>query len=222
MIILDSIEIIILIFGIIGTVAFSVSGSLTAIEKHLDLFGVLILAVVTACGGGLLRDTILHTEIAMFREWWFPLISFATSLLVFLIMYKLKNLKWENYKYYKITYNLVDSIGLGAFVVVGANAAMNAGVNNWFPVTFFSVLTAVGGGLLRDIMVAKIPDIFRKHIYAVASIIIAVYHYLLIQFNCIYWINVTSTVIIIIVIRFLAYHYELSLPKIKLLEEEIK
>ncbi len=218
---MDSIEIIILILGIIGTIAFSISGALTAIEKHLDLFGVCILGIITACGGGVLRDTMLHKDIAMFIEWWFPLISLTTSLLVFLFMFKLKNFEWENSKIYQTTYNLVDSLGLGAFIVVGANSAMNVGVNNCFPIIFYAVLTAVGGGLLRDIFVCKIPDIFRKHIYAVASIIVAIYHYILIKVGCIYAINVTTAVILIVAIRYLAYHYRLSLPKIKL-KDDIK
>ena len=217
---MDSIQIIILILGIIGTIAFSISGALTSIEKHLDLFGVCILGVITSCGGGVLRDTMLHKEIVMFTEWWYPLISLCTSLLVFLFMFKLRNFEWENSKIYQTTYNLVDSLGLGAFVVVGANSAMNTGIINWFPIIFYAVLTAVGGGLLRDIFVCKIPDIFRKHIYAVASIIVAAYHYILIQAGCIYAINVTSTVLLIVIIRYLAYHYKLSLPKIKLKDDK--
>lgn len=212
---MTNIDVIILIFGIIGTIAFAISGALTAIEKHLDLLGVLILGVVTACGGGVLRDVMLHKDIVMFNEWWFPLISLVISLFVFIIMYKLKNLEWENSKAYQIFFNFIDSIGLGAFVVVGTNAVLEY-ISGWFPITFYAVLTAVGGGLLRDIIVCKIPDIFRKHIYAVASFIVAVYHYLLLQINCIYWFNVISTLLIIVIIRYLAFHFKWSLPKIEL------
>lgn len=216
---MSGVEIIILIFGIIGTVAFSISGALCAIENKLDLFGVCILGVVTACGGGVIRDIMLQRDIAMFTEWHFPLISFVTSLLVFIIMYKLKNLEWENSNIYKITYNLIDSIGLGAFVVVGANAAIST-TSSIFPIVFHAVLTACGGGLLRDMMVAKIPDIFRKHIYAIAAIVTALFHYLLNYVGCNYLLNVILTVILIVVIRMLASYFKLSLPKVKLKEDE--
>lgn len=211
-----SLEIVMIIAGVIGTIAFAVSGALIAIENKLDLFGVIILGCVTACGGGLFRDMILNTKISMFEEPWYCGIALGVSLVVFVILYFFKSLSFEDNKGYQIFYNVTDSIGLGAFVVTGAMSSINAGVTNVFPVVFFAVLTACGGGLLRDMMVMKIPAIFRKHIYAVAAIIGGLYFYLLNYFNVSYAITSSTTILLVVVIRYLAFHFKLSLPKVSI------
>lgn len=211
-----SIETLLIITTIIGTVAFSVSGALVAIENKLDLFGVIILGTVTACGGGVLRDVMMHQNILMFEDPWYFYLSLLTGLLVFIAMYFLQNLKWENSKIYKIFFNITDSIGLGTFVVLGANVAVSNGVQSFVAITFYAVLTAVGGGLIRDLSVMKIPVIFRKHIYAVASIIGAVYFYLITIADCPYTIAVITTVLIVVIIRYLAFRFEWSLPRVYL------
>ncbi len=211
-----SIETLLIITTIIGTVAFSVSGALVAIENKLDLFGVIILGTVTACGGGVLRDVMMHQNILMFEDPWYFYLSLLTGLLVFIAMYFLQNLKWENSRIYKIFFNITDSIGLGTFVVLGANVAVSNGVQSFVAITFYAVLTAVGGGLIRDLSVMKIPVIFRKHIYAVASIIGAVYFYLITLADCPYTIAVITTVLIVVIIRYLAFRFEWSLPRVYL------
>ncbi|HIT43329.1 TPA: trimeric intracellular cation channel family protein [Candidatus Avacholeplasma faecigallinarum] len=211
-----SIETLLIITTIIGTVAFSVSGALVAIENKLDLFGVIILGTVTACGGGVLRDVMMHQNILMFEDPWYFYLSLLTGLLVFIAMYFLQNLKWENSRIYKIFFNITDSIGLGTFVVLGANVAVSNGVQSFVAITFYAVLTAVGGGLIRDLSVMKIPVIFRKHIYAVASIIGAVYFYLITIADCPYTIAVITTVLIVVIIRYLAFRFEWSLPRVYL------
>lgn len=211
-----SIETLLMITTIIGTVAFSVSGALVAIENKLDLFGVIILGTVTACGGGVLRDVMMHQNILMFEDPWYFYLSLLTGLLVFIAMYFLQNLKWENSRIYKIFFNITDSIGLGTFVVLGANVAVSNGVQSFVAITFYAVLTAVGGGLIRDLSVMKIPVIFRKHIYAVASIIGAVYFYLITIADCPYTIAVITTVLIVVIIRYLAFRFEWSLPRVYL------
>lgn len=216
------VELLILIAGIIGTIAFAVSGALIAIENKLDLFGVLILGCVTACGGGLIRDVMLRREITLFNSPWYPIIACSVSLLVFIAMYFLKSEKWENSKIYKVFYNITDSIGLGAFVITGADIAILSGNTNIFPVVFYAVLTACGGGMIRDILVMKIPAIFRKHIYAVAAIIGALYFYLLYYFNVPHPVIAITTVILVVIIRYLAFRFEWSLPKVKLSEDNIE
>ena len=216
------VELLILIAGIIGTIAFAVSGALIAIENKLDLFGVLILGCVTACGGGLIRDIMLKREITLFNSPWYPIIACSVSLLVFIAMYFLKSEKWEDSKIYKVFYNITDSIGLGAFVITGADIAILSGNANIFPVVFYAVLTACGGGMIRDILVMKIPAIFRKHIYAVAAIIGALYFYLLYYFNVPHPVIAITTVILVVIIRYLAFRFEWSLPKVKLTEDNIE
>ena len=209
-------ELIILIFGIIGTIAFAISGALIAIERDLDLLGVIILGVITACGGGLMRDIMIGNGIAIFDEPIFPLLAFITALVVFIIMYLIRDMKWEKSKPYKIFYNIIDAIGLGAFVVTGATCAIEKVSTELFPVAFYSVLTGVGGGMIRDICVCKIPAIFRKHIYAIAAIIGALVFYLTYYLNAPLLLSILLTVILVVVIRFLAYWFEWGLPKVKL------
>lgn len=215
-----NVEILLIITAVLGTIAFSVSGALIAIENKLDLFGVIMLGCITACGGGLIRDVMIGKELAIFSTPWYLLISACTGLIVFIFMYFLKKSSWENSKIYKVFYNITDSIGLGTFVVTGANVALAYNINSILPVCFYGVLTACGGGLIRDIMVMKIPAIFRKHIYAVASIIGAVIFYVMYYFNILYVVNVLTTVTLVVIIRYLAFYFEWSLPKVTLNENE--
>lgn len=201
--------------SVIGTIAFSISGALIAIECKLDILGVIMLGALTACGGGILRDIMLHTKMGIFEDPFFITLSAIVSLLVFIAMYFLKNLSWIDSKIYKTIFTIIDSIGLGAFVVVGANISLNSGADSMFAVCFYGVLTAVGGGLIRDIIVNKIPAIFRKHIYALAAIIGAIYFYLIESIGLSYAFAVISTVLLVLTIRFLSYYFELGLPRVK-------
>lgn len=215
-----NIETIILIFGIIGTIAFSVSGALIAIENKLDLFGVIILGVLTACGGGLFRDVMIGKEIVMFSEYWYPIIAASVSLVVFIVMYLIKDTSWENSSIYKVFYNITDSLGLGTFVIVGAGVAMISHVDNIFPIIFYAVLTACGGGMIRDILVCKIPAIFRKHIYAIAAIIGALIYYGLSLIKAPVIFNTLLTVVTVVLIRYLAFKFQWSLPKVHFKNEK--
>lgn len=214
------VEVLLIITAVLGTIAFSVSGALIAIENKLDLFGVIILGCITACGGGLIRDVMVGKKLAIFETPWYLLISAVVSLIVFIVMYFLKNSSWEKSKVYKVFYNITDSIGLGSFVVTGANVALGVGINSMLPVCFYGVLTACGGGLIRDIMVMKIPAIFRKHIYAVAAIIGSIIFYIMNYFEIMHLVNVLITVILVVIIRYLAFYFEWSLPKVSLNENE--
>lgn len=101
-------------------------------------------------------------------------------------------------------------------MVLGANVTLQEGIKSMFPVTFYAVLTAVGGGLIRDLLVMKIPVIFRKHIYAVAAIVGAIYFYVIDYFGIPYVVTAITTVFIIVIIRYLAFYFEWSLPKVTL------
>lgn len=217
-----NIETLILITSVIGTIAFSISGALIAIECRLDIFGVIVLGCITACGGGILRDVMLNVDVNMFIDPKFVFISIGICILVFIIVYFMGSSNFQRSKAYQNFFVITDSLGLAAFVVVGANASVNAGETTMFAICFYGVLTAVGGGLIRDLMVNKIPAILRKYIYAIAAIIGAIYFYLLDHFNVNYSLNVITTTIIIVVIRYLAYYFELGLPKITFKENTPK
>lgn len=151
-------------FEIIGTIAFAISGALIGIEKKLDIFGVIMLSVTTAVGGGIIRDTFIgNTPPLSFRDPSFTIISIISALAVCLAYSKISK--------FKNTILFFDAIGLGAFTATGASLAVQHNLNTLFIMIVLGLATGVGGGVLRDIFVQEIPYVFRKEVYAVASII---------------------------------------------------
>lgn len=206
----------IFILEIIGTVAFAVSGAMTAIKKDMDILGVTILGMTTAIGGGIIRDMILGiTPPKMLTDPIYAAISIFTSIIIFMIMYynKADFIKIGTLLYEKILF-FSDAIGLGVFTVVGVSAAFEkSGQCGIFLSVFVGVLTGVGGGILRDMMAGITPYVFVKHIYACASITGAAACTLL-------WHvigktpSMVSGMMLVFVIRVLAAHYRWNLPKI--------
>lgn len=151
------------VFDIIGTVAFAIVGALIGVQKRLDIFGVTIFALATAVGGGIVRDIVItNTPPMAFRNTTYVMISVLSAVVVMLVHNQVKK--------YNMTIQICDAIGLGAFAVAGANMAVDFGYNNVLTVTFLSVVTAVGGGIIRDIFSGQIPGVFCKEIYAVAAL----------------------------------------------------
>ncbi len=159
-----------LMLEVMGTVAFAASGAVVAIRKKMDIFGVVILALTTAVGGGMIRDVLLDvTPPATFRNPVYALTATAVALIVFLR--PVRHYLTGTHKAYQLTMLVMDSLGLGIFTAVGVSAAYaaqpEAGV---FLSVFTGVLSGVGGGVLRDVMAGDTPYIFVKHIYACASL----------------------------------------------------
>ena len=156
-------QILLFVFEIIGTVAFAWSGAMTAVQKKMDIFGVMILGLTTAVGGGVIRDLILGiTPPNMFRNPVYALVAFATAVVVFN----------HSHVMHDIILMVMDAVGLGAFTVVGVQVACESGQPyNLFLLIFVGTLTGVGGGVLRDVMACNTPYIFVKHFYATASIV---------------------------------------------------
>lgn len=200
------------ILEIIGTIAFAVSGAMTGINKKMDIFGVCILGLTVAVGGGVIRDLILgNTPPNTFRNPVYALVAIGVSIIVFIP--KIRNLLKTTPKVYEMTMRIMDSIGLGVFTVVGVQVAKTASYEaGTFLAVFVGVLTGVGGGILRDLFADDMPYIFVKHIYACASLVGAVL--------CVLLWNVLGSAaamivgtIAIITLRLLAAHYRWSLPK---------
>ena len=157
-------------FELIGAVAFAISGAALAVKKHMDLFGVAMMGMTTAVGGGILRDLLLGiTPPAALRDPLQALVAIATSLLVFLVW---KRFHPEgDHRNWEALLLVADSIGLGIFSAHGAAIAIQAGYGaNWFLVLLLGTVTGVGGGVLRDVCCMERPYIFTKHIYACASL----------------------------------------------------
>lgn len=205
----------------IGTIAFAISGAIIAIENKMDILGVIILGTTTAVGGGIMRDVIVGRHVpVVFENWSFLLTAGITTILVFIVFMFLRKLDLTQNRIYKIVLNITDSLGLGVFVIIGATSALDAGVTNHLLVLFCSVLTAVGGGVLRDIMASKIPGIFRKHIYCVVAIVAAVLFYVLLinTGENVYNLITVITILLTVMMRYLAFHFELNLPKVRIEE----
>ena len=196
---------------LIGTVAFAISGAMTALKKNMDIFGVAFLGLSTAVGGGALRDVLLGiTPPVMFREPVYALLAIFVSVVIFIP--SVRRLLTRRQSLYERMMLVMDSIGLGVFTVVGINTAYGVSDNfNLFLLIFVGTVTGVGGGVLRDVLAGNTPYIFVKHIYACASIVGAILCAALRA-----PLGEAASVIIgasaVIIIRLLAAHYKWSLP----------
>ncbi|WP_101876708.1 trimeric intracellular cation channel family protein [Lachnoclostridium edouardi] len=198
----------------IGTIAFASSGAMVAIEKNLDLLGVIVLGVTTAVGGGMLRDIIIgNIPPNLFVNPVYVFMALATVIILFLIIRFHRHFLFGRSRItYEKIMNIFDAVGLGAFTVVGIDTAVSSGYGEYhFLAAFLGVMTGVGGGILRDIMADQTPYILKKHVYASASIAGAVAYILLAG-----QISSDSAMIIcsvlVVAIRLLATKYRWNLP----------
>jgi uncharacterized membrane protein YeiH len=149
-----------------GTFVFGVSGAIAAIEKRLDLFGVMVLAFVTALAGGIVRDVLIGAIPPKgVADWRYPAVAFAAGAIVFVGYRAIKRLDRALL--------IFDAAGLSLFAVSGTQKALAYGLNP-FMAALLGVMTAVGGGTLRDMLVAEVPKILRVEIYAAAALVGAV------------------------------------------------
>ena len=208
---------------IIGTISFALSGTLVAIRAKLDVFGVLVIGCITAVGGGIIRDMLLGTvPPVVFTRLYILLIAVVTSLAVFIISYAKRKHFFKMEMRVKNINNVFDAIGLATFTVMGTELAFThtACSGNVVLILFIGALTAVGGGVIRDVLTGSKPYIFVKHVYVIASLAGAGAYYcirLLSSTNV--WLPSVIGMAIIIVLRLLATKYQWNLPKIKDLGE---
>ncbi len=197
---------------IIGTISFALSGAMCALRKNMDIFGVCILGITAAVGGGVIRDITLGlTPPAALMHPHYIIISVAASILIFIP--KIRHIITAHPHLYELLMLITDSLGLGIFTVVGLKVGIDAGFfENPMLLIFIAVVTGVGGGVLRDIFSGERPYIFVKHIYACAAIVGAVLSYLLWSLTGEY-IAMTAGLFLIVIIRFLAAKFRWSLPK---------
>ena len=190
-------ELFVTVLEIIGTVAFAASGALTAMKKRMDLLGVIVLGVITAIGGGVLRDVILGIMPPLaFRDPLSAVVATVTSCLLFIPWVRHRLTK--NHLVFDTVLLCMDSLGLGVFTVMGIWNAL---------------LTGVGGGMLRDVLAGNTPYILVKHIYACASLAGAVSCALLWRVLPGYAAMLIAMALVM-VIRLLAAHYRWNLPKV--------
>ena len=165
-----------------GTISFAVAGAMAALEKRVDLFGVIFLGATTALAGGIIRDILVgKIPPSAFSNYRYMAIAAATALIVFLIARMFREYYQHHVEVVNAVNNVFDAAGLGAFTITGAKVAMSMGyTENGFFVVFLAMVTGIGGGVLRDLMIGEIPFVLRKRIYAVASILGGVVYYQLV------------------------------------------
>ena len=201
----------------IGTVAFASSGALVGIRKNMDIFGVNVLGITTAVGGGCIRDIILGiTPPKMFQNFSYVGASILISCILFTIFYLNQELLSSRFleTYERVMISL-DAIGLGVFTVMGIRTAIEASFeNNIFLLIFVGAVTGIGGGMLRDVMAGMTPFVFVKHVYAIASILGAVC-YIILRLYIRDTISLFLGAAVVLIIRLLAAHFRWNLPRIR-------
>lgn len=204
------------ILEIIGTISFASSGAMIGIRKKMDIFGVIVLGVVTALGGGCTRDIVLGIEPpSMFVDSFYAILAVMSSVILFVIFYfNVDLLKSNALKIYEEFMIILDAIGLGAFTVTGINTAMELGyTDDKFLLIFVGMVTAIGGGIIRDIFSNSVPFVFKEQIYAMASFIGAVF-YIYFRYIIPADLLMIFTAIIVFASRMIAVKFDLQLPKI--------
>ena len=194
------------IIDILGTVAFAISGVLVALNKKMDPFGVLIIAFVTAVGGGTLRDVMIGVSpVSWMTNMTYVYVIFGATIFAILLRSKINYLRTSLF--------LFDTIGIGLYTVVGIEKGIGAGLH---PIICISLgtMTACFGGVLRDILCNEIPVIFRKEVYATACIIGGLTYFLLRKFMADTNLIFVIAIIVVIVIRLIAVKFKISLPSL--------
>ncbi|MBF4984790.1 trimeric intracellular cation channel family protein [Nonlabens mediterrranea] len=193
------------VIDLMGTVAFAISGALAAYNKKLDAFGIIIIAFVTAAGGGTLRDILLGVSPVS----WMTNMNLVYTILVCVLVtfiFSQKLLKLRK------TLFFFDTIGIGLYTVVGLEMGITAGLHPFICVTL-GCITACFGGVIRDILVNEIPVIFRKNIYATACIAGGAIYFILRKFEAPENITFIVSGISVIIIRMLAVRFKWQLPR---------
>ena len=192
-------------FDLFGTAIFAITGALCGVHHRLDLLGVVVFGCTVGVGGGILRDTIIGAvPAAALKDLTYLVICIVTSLIVFYIARYLRNLR-------RII-AFCDAVGLGVFTAIGAAKGFAYELST-IGVILCGVLTAVGGGILRDVMSKSIPVVLTSDFYATASLLGGVLFCLLKEFT--QWADLTLFIIVfafVASIRIAAMHYKLHLP----------
>lgn len=191
---------------ILGTIAFAISGVLVAMSKKMDVFGILIIAFVTAVGGGTLRDLLIgDMPVSWMKDITYTYIILGSA--VFAIIFKSK------INYLRTSLFLFDTIGIGLYTLVGIQKGINADLHPIICIAL-GTITATFGGVIRDILCNEIPVIFRKEIYATACIVGGITYFLLSEFPIQNNIVFLIAGVVVIVTRLLAVKFKIALPTI--------
>jgi uncharacterized membrane protein YeiH len=200
-------EFFIYVLDLFGTVAFAITGAFKAIEKKLDIVGILVLATITGVAGGTIRDVILGRIPNSIVDPNYVIVTIASGLVIFFLYSRLKK-HWNLFLKF-------DAIGLGVFTIIGATFAYNVFGLNFLAILLAGILTATGGGILRDMFVNQVPIVFIKEFYLSASFIGVVIFSIILYFtNELYYATIVG-IALTSSLRLIAMKYNWNLPKVK-------
>ena len=195
------------ILDYLGTAAFAITGASKAIAHKADIFGILVLATVVGVAGGITRDVIFGRFPTAFSDPIYIGITVVVGIAMFFL-----------YTYFKKRMNVwlvFDAIGLGVFSIIGASIAYQIVGLDFLPIMFGGVITAIGGGILRDVFVREIPIVFVKEVYAVASIVGIVIFYTILYYGVDMQVASIVGIVAATGIRLLAMKFNWNLPRVK-------
>ena len=195
------------VLDLFGTVAFAITGAFKAIEKKFDVIGILVLATITGVAGGTIRDVVLGRVPNSIVDPTYVIVTIASGITIFFLYSRLKK-HWNLFLKF-------DAIGLGVFTIIGATFAYNIFGLNFLAILLAGVLTAAGGGILRDIFVNQVPIVFVKEFYLSASFIgIVIFSVILYFTNELYYATIVG-IALTSSLRLIAMKYNWNLPKVK-------
>ena len=200
-------EFFIYVLDLFGTVAFAITGAFKAIEKKFDVVGILLLATITGVAGGTIRDVVLGNTPNSIIDPIYVISTVVSGVVIFFLYSRLKK-HWNLFLKF-------DAIGLGVFTIIGATFAYNIFGLNFLAILLAGILTAVGGGILRDIFVNQVPLVFVKEFYLSASFIgIVIFSMILYFTDELYYATIVG-ILLTISLRLIAMKYNWNLPKVK-------
>ena len=205
---LSQIDFFIYVLDLFGTMAFAVTGAFKAIEHKADIVGIIILATITGVAGGTIRDVVFGKTLPnSLIDPTYVIITVISAIVLFLLYSKMKK-HWNVFLKF-------DAVGLGVFTVIGATFAYNLFGMNFLIIVLSGMLTAIGGGILRDVFVNQTPIVFVKELYASASFIGAItFYFTLLITNEVYAATILG-IMLTTGLRLVAMKYNWNLPRVK-------
>jgi uncharacterized membrane protein YeiH len=195
------------ILDLFGTMAFAVTGAFKAIEHKSDVVGILLLATITGVAGGVMRDVVMGQFPNALSDPVYVVITVLSGITIFFLYSHLKK-HWNLFLKF-------DAIGLGVFTIIGATFAYQIVGLNFLAIMLGGMLTAVGGGILRDVFVTQVPIVFVKEFYVSASFIGIVIFYLTLYFGGELYFATILGIALTITLRLIAMKFNWNLPKAK-------
>ncbi len=191
-----------------GTMAFAVTGAFKAIENKADIVGIIILATITGVAGGTIRDIMLgHFPPHSISDPNYVIVTTTTGIIIFFLYPKIQK-HWNLFLKF-------DALGLGVFTAIGATLAYQLFGMNFLAMAMAGMLTAVGGGILRDMFVKEIPMVFVKELYASASFLGVVVFYILLITRFQIEVATIGSILVTTILRLVAMKYNWNLPKVR-------